>query len=417
MYVRILVAAALLAMCFAQSVHASGFAVYEWSARGNARAGALTAQADDASAIAYNPAGITQLEGTHAMFGGTLIQPIANVRSDEFGDGRTKENFFLPPHGYLTRQLNEDWWLGLGVLTRFGLGTEYDDSWFGRYNTYKSFLTTISTTPVAAYRINDEWSVAAGLEAMYLDVDLRRRIDAQSMNDPSTSLADVDSELTGSAWGFGGLFGLRYQPREDVSFGFHYKSRVTVEVDGEADFDKPALPGLEPLFNDTGASGEITLPDQFLFGVAYSPIEDLTVELDISMTLWETYDELSFSFDEPIAPGVDESTSEKNWESTWRYALGAEYRLLDWLALRAGYVFDNNPIPDETADYLVPASDYHIATVGAGVGWRDFTADFSYMYLWSPDREVTARPADGIFDSEFTEGRTHLFGLTLGYRF
>ena len=59
----------------ANIAHSEGFALYEYSARGVALGGAMMARKPDASAVAYNPALLTRLPGTHAMVGVTVVSP------------------------------------------------------------------------------------------------------------------------------------------------------------------------------------------------------------------------------------------------------------------------------------------------------------------------------------------------------
>lgn len=111
----------------------AGFGIYEWSARGNALGGTLVGRADDASTVAYNPAGMTQLNGTRVMTGMSGIYP----KSEVVTEGATKEttknrdSLWTPPHAYLTTQLGEHYWLGIGTFSRYGLGTEFSQSWPG----------------------------------------------------------------------------------------------------------------------------------------------------------------------------------------------------------------------------------------------------------------------------------------------
>ena len=134
---------------------AAGFALYEWSARGNALGGAMIAKADDASAIAWNPAGITQLEGTQTLAGVSLIAP-SNDMTTSYNGIDTKEStnkkVFVPPHAYITHQVNDSLWLGVGTFTRFGLGTSFDQNWSGRYSSYDTELNSFSVNPNLAYK-------------------------------------------------------------------------------------------------------------------------------------------------------------------------------------------------------------------------------------------------------------------------
>ena len=72
---------------------------------------------------------------------------------------------------------------------------------------------------------------------------------------------------------------------------------------------------------------------------------------------------------------------EKDWDDVWRFQIGLEYKANDWLDLRLGYVFDESPIPDEWADYLIPTNDRQLYSIGCGMHWDTWIVDLSYTYL------------------------------------
>lgn len=403
--------------------YGAGFGLYEGSARGNALGGALTAAADDPSALFYNPAGITQLEGIQVMGGATFITPMVDVTTvNPYNNASSKtgseENTWIPPFLYATYQFNDQLYFGLGVFSRFGLGTEFDENWAGRYNSYNAVIKTVSVNPNVAFKLNDWISLAAGMEFMYFDLTLENKVDLLGKNDPSTTNFDVDNSLTGDTMGYGFNLGIRMQPRDWIAFGANYRSQVRQHLDGTADFTAPAnlnLPSI--LFNDTGASGTITLPQELFLGVAVWPMERLMVEFDAIYTGWSSFDELTINFDEAPAPGEESVTVPKNWDNVWRFGVGVEYKALDWLDLRLGYIYDQTPIPDSTVDYLVPASDRQMLAVGTGIHWKTWTLDLSYTYLMIKDRDVDGRTESGVYDGEFKNGDAHLIGAGLSYRF
>lgn len=112
----------------------------------------------------------------------------------------------------------------------------------------------------------------------------------------------------------------------------------------------------------------------------------------------------------------------KNWSDVWRFNIGVEYAALDWLDLRAGYVFDQSPLNDDTIDYLVPANDRHLLNGGLGFHWDNWTVDLNYTYLMIMDRDIDARNqyADGsyeIYEGEIDNADAHMVGLSVGYKF
>jgi long-chain fatty acid transport protein len=424
---RLALIAAALILIGASSGYGAGFAMYEYGARGNALGGGLVGRADDPSALAYNPAGITQLEGTGFMAGTTVINPLASVEiAGEKVDAESK--YWTPPHLYVTQQLDDTFWLGFGLYSRYGLGIEYDSDWAGRYNVYEAHIQSLSMSPTLAVKVTDWLSVAAGPEIMWFEFKQKKTADATPAalggptNNPATDDWDVNADLKGDSWGYGAMAGIHATPAEWLRLGFTYRSPVKQKVDGKAKFDKLNNAAINPayatLFNDTDASGEITLPDSYTFGVAIYPLEKLSVEFDAVYTRWSSFEELKIEYEDEIVPGRDTTVSEKDWNDVWRYQLSVEYALLNWLDLRASYVYDNTPIPDAHVDYMVPANDRQL--YGAGLGFHITEAldlDLSYTYLDIKERDVDARQTDGVQDSKFVDGCAHLYGISMAYRF
>lgn len=431
----------LLGVLFATAVlvqesFGGGFALYEWGARGQTLGGAMTARADDPSAVAYNPAGITQLEGLNILGGLSLVSVKADLQTTNMYDGNTSkvhnDNTFQPlPHIYFTTPINDRLYFGAGAFTRFGLGVEWPEDWAGRYATTDAELITFSVNNNLAYQVTEKFSVAVGLEIMYVDLHLENYVDANkilaaggapvNINDPNTSDMDVKSELNGDDTAFGYNIGFHYIYSDALSIGAHYRRRVDVKASGDLRFDEPSHTvrdmGLAGLFQNTGISGEVTLPDMLFTGVMFRPLPDLSIELGATWTHWSLYDELTIDYDSTLL-GQEGTVSEKNWDSTWRYSLGVEWNATDRLALRASYVFDETPVDYQYSDYLVPDSDRHMFGLGLGYNISDIHIDIGYLYIdfdshSTPNRQIE----EGIPQTEYKEADAHIIGLSVSKAF
>lgn len=450
---RGLVFGLVLALVCASEVLGAGFGIYEWGARSMALGGAMAARADDPSALACNPAGITQLEGFQFMTGMTFIAPQATVNmQDPYGSGSMSQDandlVWYVPHMYATYKLNEKVAFGLGIFSRFGLGNDYDDQWWGRYNTTHTSLTSLSINPTVAWNVTDAWSMSFGLEIIRMDVNMHQAVDGTRLvygalgntigslwllgqglgteiNDPRTNDLDITQELEGSGYGLGGVIGMRYKLSEEWTAGIVYRSRMSTKIEGTARFKlserassylQPFTNANQQLFRETDVSTTITTPDSVHFGLLYSPSEALSVEAGVIFTAWSTYDELVVDYEYPSL-GTQRAVSEKYWNDTWRFNLGVEYLPVNWLALRAGYVYDQSPIEKGLEDYALPANDRQLFSGGLGFAFGDFSLDLAYTYLDIIDRDVNARPDDGFYAGSFTNGCAHLFAASLGYKF
>jgi long-chain fatty acid transport protein len=391
----------------------AGYGLYEWGARGNALGGAVVARADDPTAVAYNPAGITQLPGKTALLGATVISPSLdiNFKGGPGINGTAADNTWIIPSGYYTQQLNQRYWLGLGIYSRAGLGTEVEnaDQFAGRYNCSYAGLKSASINPNLAVKITDALSVAVGVEALYLEFSYDKYTDVD--RDPDTD-TDIKQEIRADGWEYGYNLALHYKPIKWLALGASFRSEIQLSVEGTADFSwSPgaeasvgAMMGasdagvqqmayyLDAALRDTDVQGTEPIPQLISLGIVITPFERWSLELDAMHTRWSAYDQLVVEYDNVLG----DQASVKGWDDTWRFQAGLEYKVYDWLDLRAGYVFDESPIPDEHVDYAVPANDRQMFSLGTGVRWHRWTFDFSYTYLVVTERDITARPAEGV---------------------
>ncbi|MDD2904001.1 MAG: OmpP1/FadL family transporter [Syntrophales bacterium] len=399
----ILISTIALVCCWSQPGFGSGFALYEVGARGSALGGAMVGRADDPSAIFYNPAGITQLPGLRVMGGISLIIPNVDVVTG-WGPVTTgthmQDQVFFPPHLYLSYQIPASpLWLGLGVFSPFGLGVEFDSAWPGRINNIKTSISSININPTFAVKITDYLAVGAGLDLMVFNVEMRRVL-------PLPLLGFQDTTIKAHSLGCGWNAGLLVKPTDYLSFGISYRSQVRQQLKGEATFTPGSLLNAD-------AQGKIILPDMFFAGVMFKLIKPLSVEVGFIYTRWSRFRQLEINFNNVLGP----VSEEKNWRDVWRVQLGLEYRAADWLDLRAGYAFDQEPIPDQYADYIVPASDRHYFSFGPGFRWRKWTLDLSYTFMFMADRAINNSRSVGVLPSNYENRYAHILGLSLGYRF
>lgn len=389
--------------------HASGYAVYEWSARGTALGGAMVARDPDPSAVAYNPAAITDLPGSQVQVGATAIKPVATMKpqSSSLPSEDYSDSIWGLPSFYYTQQLSDHYWFGLGMYSRVGLGTDYagGDAWAGRYNCSFAGIQSVSINPTLAMRFNDQFSVAAGIDATYL----------RFMYDSTFKVNNVKQSIDADGWATGINLGARYKPTDWLAFGLSWRSQIDLTVNGDVDFTNQTT-GAELPTHDV--SGTEPLPESITFGVMVKPTPKLSLEFDAMWTKWNAYKALTINYDPPLFGVRPQLTSEKNWKNTWRFMFGAEYALTDSVDLRAGYVYDQSPINNRYEDFAVPCSDRQIVSIGAG--WKvdeSWVLDVFYGYLWMSDRHYDPRPADNIDEMTREDAHAHMAGMSVTYKF
>ncbi|GAB4304511.1 MAG: outer membrane protein transport protein [Desulfuromonadia bacterium] len=447
-----LAAAPLLAASVA--AHGAGFKVNEQGMKAMAMGNAFVAQADDPSALYYNPAGIgfftggkfslgaltisvpqTEFTGTTTLTGNT---PLGNGDSPVFE--KAKQDLFIAPTLYATWSFpSAPLTLGLGVNAIYPLAKSWDSSGAFRNLAENIAIKPINIQPTAAWLFRDmNLSIAAGFDVAYTIVTLQKAAYTSTLTGGAPYGAfelgelGVDATAIDTGWNAG----ISWKPRPDISVGVAYRSEITLHLDGDANFLATTPAGLAAMGVDystipptalpftrqrftSSASATITLPDSLAMGIAWKPTEKLTLEVDAERTGWSSYDKLEINFDPASRLNVfNNKPAPKNWKDVWAYKAGAQYQISPLLALRGGYAYDNNPAPDATVGPELPDSDRHNISLGMGIHRDTFDIDLAYMWVHWLDRttasqnNLTLTGQNGTFKSD-----AHLLGANVTVRF
>ena len=410
-----LTAVLLLSVLLADFSHGAGFALYEYSGRATAMGGAVMANKAEPASLATNPALITELEGTQAQVGVTVVT--ADAKTTVGGDSRTlKHDVWYLPNFYITQKWSDQVSVGLGGFSRYGLGGEYADpvqTWLGSNLAYKVRLETFSFTPTIAVKANDEFSIAMGLEAMIIGFSQSSYFNADPRN-------PGNFEISGSGVSWGGNFSLVYKPQwaEKWALGAMYRSKVKQNLNGRIDAGDKTFPAIN--IHSADAEGAISLPDSLSAGISFRPTDAWTLEAGIVGTFWSAYDQILIQYkDSETSPVI---RNKKKYNDVYRLNFGTEYMLTPNWAVRAGYVFDKSPINQNEMDTLVPVDDRHIASVGVGYQTEKWSVDFAYAHVFARDLSVHSEqlvnPLTGQpMSMKYTDGKSDMFALTFGYKF
>jgi long-chain fatty acid transport protein len=361
----------------------AGFAIAEQSVKGlgSAFAGGA-AIADDATTVFYNPAGMTRLPGRQSEAALHIIVPSSrfeNTRTTFGGatlagnSGGNSGTNALVPNLYYSHQLGDSLWLGVGLNAPFGLVTKYDAAWVGRYHAIKSDLLTLNVNPSVAYKVNDFLSVGAGVSVMYADAELTQAL----FN--GTPL-DGFARVIGDDIGFGVNAGVLITPISNVRLGVHYRSMVELVLKGDATFTRV------PLAPTQNASAALDLPDSLSTSVHWQVNPQWAVYGDATYTRWDRLKELRIRFN----GGAPDSVVTLDWENTWRLAGGIAFSPSGPWTLRAGYAFDETPVPSPLRRTpRVPDSTRNWLTVGASYRISDkFSLNFAYAHLFVQEARI-----------------------------
>ncbi len=402
---HILTLVACLAMGATQTASASGFGIFTQGADALGQANAVTAHADGPSAVFFNPALLTELSGTQVEIGTTAVLPSRDFTSISGQTWDNEDTAYFPSTFYLTHQFDNRFSAGLGVYNPFGLGTIWDSDWEGRFIATKSRITTFNINPTLAYRVSPRMSIGAGLDILLLDAKLKNKIDGGPFG-------EIGQEFAGDGEGVGFNVGLLVNLTDSLSFGAGYRSEIQVDIDGRARFDIPGTAApLAFLFPGTGGQASITLPQQVTAGLAYHISPAWVVEAGLRWENWSSFQYLKIRLDEPVG-GETVTVAPRNWHDTWAYNVGTKYHLNKRLAVMAGYLYGQNPIPDSTFEPAIPDSDTHLFTAGAELSVENIKLALAYGFQLQDDRDKTTNLYGSTANGEY-ENYLHLIGVSL----
>jgi long-chain fatty acid transport protein len=440
--------AALLAGAWAPRAAASGFQLRDQSGSGQGTAYAgISAGGEDVSSMFFNPATMIRYEGVRLQIGLTEISPTskfsggAATRSAVPGlgiastpisgadsTGNVARSATLPTL-YFLWSLDPDFKLGLAVNVPFGLTTEYDPGWAGRYHAIKSHLDTLDIAPSLAYRLDPKWSVGAALVARRAHAQLSRAVDLGSqaqvgvltgqLNNSAPGVpqivsggaADAVATVSGSGLAYGYRLGLLYEARPTLRFGLGYQSAVRERIKGGVTFNVPtaaldaglaALRAVNPTatatINNMGAalqrgtangsaSALLNMPATFSLGALWDVAPTVTLGGELAWTKWSSFHELRVQFSDPSSQPDD--VTPENWKDSLYFALGASWHPEGRWTYRLGVALDKTPVPDATRTPRIPDADRTWLSAGVGHQFtKAFGMDAGYSHLFCKDSTI-----------------------------
>ncbi len=389
------------------AAQAAGFGLAEQSGSGlgNAYAGAA-AIAEDASTIYSNPAGMTYVLGTQAIGALHLIKPNAEFNNDGLseagtfrplgGDGGNAGDLAFVPNMYFKIDINDSVKFGVGVNAPFGLKTEYDKTWLGRFQGIKSELKTININPALAFKVNDQLSLGFGVSVMYAKAELTSAV--------NIGAAERSSKVEGDDFGFGFNFGAIYQITPDTRIGASYRSKVEQKLEGKAKSNFTGLNLVPTRTLNTDVTANVTLPENISVS-AFSRLNDKWDLMgDVTWTRWSQFEELRVVRDNGTNSTL--TNTPENWDNTMRYSVAVNYHYSDTIKLRAGLAYDEAAASTAFRTVRIPDNDRKWLTFGAG--WQATPAtkfDIGYAHLFISDTDIDDNQTAPVAPSPVGKGR------------
>lgn len=385
--------AATIALATGQ-VHAAAFQLNEHSASGLGRAYAGEAAiADNASVLARNPAAMTTFDKMAVSVSGTYIKPDVDVDGAVYAGANkmapASESGIAPaafvPASYFIQPLNDQWAWGIGIFSNYGLSTEYSKTFPAGAGAGDTELMTFNINPNIAYRVNEHFSVGAGINAVYGAAELNRYAGLLGPLNPTSQGGPLPTDtrlahLKGDTWGFGWNVGTLYEVNENHRFALTYRSQVDMSFDGD-------FQGLTSGNRTVDGNLKLDLPAQAEFAGYHRLNQQFAVHYSVNWTDWSAFQELKATSGQ-CAGGVCLQKDEKFKDST-RYSIGGTWYINPAWEARMGFAYDNTPIEADYRSLSIPDSDriwysagatYHINT--------DMSVDFGMAYLDGKEVDV-----------------------------
>lgn len=436
-------ALAVLGTLFAGQAAATGFQLREQSVKNLGKSNAGSIVGKDASNVSLNPAAMTNLDKTTVQTDLTVIDltatftgggnvlgsplaPLNGGNGGDPGDPTAIPNMaIVMPFERVT--------LGASIGAPFGLKTEYEPGWVGRYRAITSDLKTVDLTLSAAFQATDSLSIGAGLIYERAEATLSKAVDfgtaiCAGSGNPANCFnpaypfrpqtLDGNFVVNGADSSFGYVLGVQFKPSERFALGVSYRSEIKHELEGTLDFaNVPAILGADPRFFDGDGGAKLTTPAVTTVSLSYGFTDNFRLQGDFQATNWSSMEKVEIVRDNGTVVGSEPF----HWKDTKFFSLGAEYDVSDALTLRGGIGFDESPTHDTHRTPRLPDDDRKLYSVG--LTWNvseKMSIDAAYQRITIDPPKIAlgvVSPSDLSTLVGSYDGHANLFGVSMQYRF
>ena len=444
------IAAALSAV--AGTAHAAGFQLTEQSALALGRAYAgVGVDGTDISGVYYNPATMVLHKGTKVQGGGVLVGLNLDYADKEPGNdqnGRGSEQFV--PHGFMTHQINDTTWVGLGITVPFGMATEYSKNWARKDHGTDAEIMVIDFNPNVAWKLTDRFSIGAGVSLQYADATLG--IGADVVNPEKDVNDSIRGELKVDTWAWGWNIGAMWMPLDNLRFGVSYRSEVRHTAEGDLKVSgvggSTATSPLKGVNGKYDGSVEMSAPAWAMATAAWDVNDMLSLYATFRWTDWSSFKSLDIessglnaasmgvisgimgndliaSDDKKTLIGMLEGVSAgmqhitNDWRDTYMGSLGADLRVNDFWTLRGGVAYETSPIArPQTRTAIIPDANRWWFAVGSSFKWsKQFQTDVAFAHLHGVGERNLYAKDTGEKIGRFRRLDAYLIGVQAQYAF
>jgi long-chain fatty acid transport protein len=403
-------------------IFAAGFAINEQSISGMGTGFAgRSSSADDASTIFGNPAGMSRLKREQVTGGVAMLDAHTDISNASSSPNSGSNNgdmvpFIAVPMGYYVKPIDDHWAFGIGMYAPFGLVTDYENSFSGRYFGSKSDVKVMTLQPTVSYAFNDKVSIGFGPTINRIDGTLKSNLSI------TQAAPDGQVKIQGDDTALGYNVGVLVQATDATRVGLTYHSKVKYKLEGNTKVNYGLL-GLigQNTHQKYDASLDVTTPESVDFSVTHELNDQWTLYAGSTWTRWSRLKDITVEnkgVPTILAGQFETITEEQNWHDTWAHAIGASYKLNKQWVLRTGLSIDQAPTNNVDRSPRIPTGDRTIFSVGAG--WSptdDLTIDVAYSYLKEEDVKINNSNDRGQSYNATYSNSANGLGLGATYRF
>jgi long-chain fatty acid transport protein len=397
---------------FTPQGHAAGIGLHEQSAAAISESYAgVAAGSAGLSSMFWNPATLSQNQGLQSSLTLSALLPYANQTTSSqttqsinpagFAQHTGDDlSFQALPAGYLSYQLDNNVWVGLSVNAPFGLNSKNPLNWAGAIYGATSEFSSENINPNIALKLNDQLTIAAGLQLEHVRARLTSAISPQST---------ATNWITGNGWGAGFTLGATYYLSPQTIAGLGYRSRVFDNLGGR---ESISFAGLA----NTPISSTIILPDEITFGLSHQVNDVWQIDLGYEYSHWSLFN----SF--PVTGGYTGQALNFAYHDSWLASAGLQYHWDQALTLKAGGGYETSPIDDLNRGVRVP--DAHRLWVSSGLSYKvntNFSFDAGYAHVFIGDGNVSISGSNPSYltgaPMYFGSTKAHADIITLGLNY
>jgi long-chain fatty acid transport protein len=421
----------LVLLALPATARGQGFGINEIGTCASSRGFAVTGSpCKDASAVFWNPAAITGQTGWSFLAGATILSINGSFKEDTtFREFEGEVPTLVVPHFFVTYKpssgmlaMNGKAAYGFGVYVPYGLTSQWNDTFPGRFLAKKAAIASIYFQPNFAYQLNDKWSIGAGPVIGVSHVELTQGLDLAELptTTPGVFFRQLGiarhtefgtAKLEGAGTNFGAALGIFGKVNERWTVGARFLAPIDFEYgSATADFTQTptgivlpprnaiCYPSTRPAFcsdsldtvdmdadilngvfattlTDQLVNTKIVHPAQLQAGFGYSGYRNWLISVDYTWTGWRRFSEINLDF--AAAP---DRTIIEDYNNTSSIRLGAERAFTNGAQLRLGFAGVASAAPDETVTPLLPEQDRSYMTIGGAYPFmKRFTIEGAFV--------------------------------------